>query len=106
MISSKQLEEMGYFDEGVFLYYEENIMGIKTKRLKKNIIVCNNIDVIHDHSVSIDKSLKRIKKYDILKTSQEYFEKRYNGASKLELFFLKVFRHLTRILLLIKYVID
>lgn len=106
MISSKHLEEMGYFDENVFLYYEENIMGIKTKRLKKNIIVCNNVDVVHDHSVSIDKSLKRIKKYDILKTSQEYFEKTYNSASKIELFFLKVFRYLTRILLLIKYVID
>lgn len=106
MISSKHLEEMGYFDENVFLYYEENIMGIKTKRLKKNIIVCNNVDVIHDHSVSIDKSLKRIKKYDILKTSQEYFERTYNRASKLELFFLKVFRYLTRILLLIKYLVD
>ena len=106
MISSKHLEDMGYFDENVFLYYEENIMGIKTKRLKKNIIVCNNIDVIHDHSVSIDKSLKRIKKYDILKTSQEYFAKKYNGANKMELFFLKVFRYLTRILLLIKYLVD
>lgn len=106
MISSKHLEDMGYFDENVFLYYEENIMGIKTKKLKKNIIVCNNIDVIHDHSVSIDKSLKRIKKYDILKTSQEYFEKKYNGANKIELFFLKVFRYLTRILLLIKYLVD
>lgn len=106
MISSKHLEDMGYFDENVFLYYEENIMGIKTKKLGKNIIVCNNVDVIHDHSVSIDKSLKRIKKYDILKTSQEYFEKTYNGASKIELFFLKVFRYLTRILLLIKYLVD
>ena len=106
MIASKHLEEMGYFDEGVFLYYEENIMGIKTKRLGKNIIVVNNVDVIHDHSVSIDKSLKRIKKYDILKTSQEYFEKTYNSASKIELFFLKAFRYLTRILLLIKYVVD
>ena len=106
MISSKHLEDMGYFDENVFLYYEENIMGYKTKKLGKNIIVCNNVDVIHDHSVSIDKSLKRIKKYDILKTSQEYFEKNYNGANKIELFFLKVFRYLTRILLLIKYLVD
>ena len=106
MISSKHLEDMGYFDENVFLYYEENIMGIKTKKLGKNIIVCNNVDVIHDHSVSIDKSLKRIKKYDILKTSQEYFEEKYNGASKIELFFLKVFRYLTRFLLLIKYLVD
>lgn len=106
MIASKHLEEMGYFDEGVFLYYEENIMGIKTKKLGKNIIVANNVDVIHDHSVSIDKSLKRIKKYDILKTSQEYFEEKYNEASKVELFFLKVFRYLTRFLLLIKYLVD
>ena len=106
MIASKHLEEMGYFDEGVFLYYEENIMGIKTKKLGKNIIVANNVDVIHDHSVSIDKSLKRIKKYDILKTSQEYFEEVYNGASKIELLFLKAFRYLTRFLLLIKYLVD
>ena len=84
-ISSKHLEEMGYFDENVFLYYEENIMGVKTKDLGKNIIVANNIDVIHDHAVSIDKSLKRIKKYDILKNSQYYFEKTYNHASKGEL---------------------
>ena len=105
-ISSKHLEEMGYFDENVFLYYEENIMGVKTKDLEKNIIVANNIDVIHDHAVSIDKSLKRIKKYDVLKNSQYYFEKTYNHASKGELFLLKLTSKITRIILLIKYMID
>lgn len=105
-ISSKHLEEMGYFDENVFLYYEENIMGVKTRDLGKNIIVANNIDVIHDHAVSIDKSLKRIKKYDILKNSQYYFEKTYNHASKGELFLLKLTSKITRAILLIKYMID
>lgn len=105
-ISSKHLEEMGYFDENVFLYYEENIMGVKTKDLEKNIIVANNIDVIHDHAVSIDKSLKRIKKYDILKNSQYYFEKTYNHASKGELFLLRLTNKITRVILLIKYMID
>lgn len=105
-ISSKHLEEMGYFDENVFLYYEENIMGLKTKDLGKNIIVANNIDVIHDHAVSIDKSLKRIKKYDILKSSQYYFEKTYNHASKGELFLLRLTSKITRVILLIKYMID
>ena len=105
-ISSKHLEEMGYFDENVFLYYEENIMGVKTKDLGKNIIVANNIDVIHDHAVSIDKSLKRIKKYDILKSSQYYFEKTYNHASKGELFLLRLTSKITRVILLIKYMID
>ena len=57
-------------------------------------------------SKNVQQILKRIKKYDILKTSQEYFEKTYNGASKIELFFLKVFRYLTRFLLLIKYLVD
>ena len=105
-ISSKHLEEMGYFDTNVFLYYEENIMGVKTKDLGKNIIVANNIDVIHDHAVSIDKSLKRIKKYDILKNSQYYFEKTYNHASKGELFLLRLTNKITRVILLIKYMID
>ena len=105
-ISSKHLEEMGYFDENVFLYYEENIMGVKTKDLGKNIIVANNIDVIHDHAVSIDKSLKRIKKYDILKNSQYYFEKTYNHDSKGELFLLRLTNKITRVILLIKYMID
>ena len=105
-ISSKHLEERGYFDENVFLYYEENIMGVKTKDLGKNIIVANNIDVIHDHAVSIDKSLKRIKKYDILKSSQYYFEKTYNHASKGELFLLRLTSKITRVILLIKYMID
>ena len=105
-ISSKHLEEMGYFDMNVFLYYEENIMGVKTRDLGKNIIVANNIDVIHDHAVSIDKSLKRIKKYDILKNSQYYFEKTYNHASKGELFLLRLTNKITRVILLIKYMID
>lgn len=106
LISSKHVVDMGYFDENVFLYYEENIMGVKTKRLNKNIIVCNNVDVVHDHSVSIDKSLKRIKKYDALKRSQAYFEKTYNKAGKFSMFLLYLTRYLTRILLLIKYSID
>ena len=105
-ISYKHLEEMGYFDTNVFLYYEENIMGVKTRDLGKNIIVANNIDVIHDHAVSIDKSLKRIKKYDILKNSQYYFEKTYNHASKGELFLLRLTNKITRVILLIKYMID
>jgi len=104
-ITSKHLLDIGYFDEGVFLYYEENILGIQTKRLNKKIVVCNNIDVIHDHSISIDKSLKRIKKYDILKTSQAYFEKKYNNCNFFIYLLLEVTRYISRVLLLIKYLI-
>ena len=106
LMTSKHLQDINYFDEGVFLYYEENIMGAKTKLLKKNIVIDNDVDVVHDHSVSIDKSLKRIKKFNILKKSQLYFERKYNHANIFELLFLIVTAFVARLILSIKYLLD
>ena len=106
LITSKHLENINYFDENVFLYYEENIFGIKTKRLNKNIVINNDVDVVHDHAKTINKNLKRINKYKILKQSQYYFEKNYNNANIFELMLIKVSAFITKILLFIKYIID
>ena len=106
LIKSKHLEDINFFDENVFLYYEENIFGIKTKRLNKSIIINNDIDVVHDHAKTIDKNIKRINKYKILKKSQLYFEKNYNNANKFELFLLRITAFITKILLYIKYIFD
>ena len=105
LINSKHLENINYFDDKVFLYYEENILGVKTKKAGKSMVVVNDIDVVHDHSVTIDKSLKAIKKYDILKQSQYYFEKYYNKANWLQLLLLKITTFITRIVLLFYYLI-
>lgn len=105
LINSKHLENINYFDDKVFLYYEENILGVKTKKAGKSMVVANDIDVVHDHSVTIDKSLKAIKKYDILKQSQYYFEKYYNKANWLQLLLLKITTFITRIVLLFYYLI-
>ena len=90
MVSSSHLEKINYFDENVFLYYEENILGIKTKRENKNIMIDNNVSVIHNHSVTIDKSVNKLKKYKLQKQSQYYFEKNYNNANILERLLLKL----------------
>ena len=105
LINSKHLENINYFDDKVFLYYEENILGVKTKKAGKSMVVVNDIDVVHDHSVTIDKSLKAIKKYDILKQSQYYFEKYYNKVNWLQLLLLKITTFITRIVLLFYYLI-
>ena len=105
LINSKHLENINYFDDKVFLYYEENILGVKTKKAGKSMVVVNDIDVVHDHSVTIDKSLKAIKRYDILKQSQYYFEKYYNKANWLQLLLLKITTFITRIVLLFYYLI-
>ena len=106
LITSKHLKDINYFDENVFLYYEENIFGVKTKKLNKLIVINNDIDVVHDHAKTIDKNLKRINKYKILKKSQLYYEKKYNKANIFEVLLLKITAFITKLLLYIKYLID
>lgn len=105
IIDANYLKSINYFDDNIFLYYEENILGKITKNNNKNIIVCNNIDVIHNHSVTIDKALKKIKKYDALKKSQMYYEKKYNNIGILRQFILWLSIKITRIILYIVYLI-
>lgn len=73
-------EEINGFDENVFLYYEENILAKKINKLSKNIIIDNTVEVFHNHSVTIDKSLNKIKKFKALAKSQRYYNKMYNNA--------------------------
>src|SRR5574344_1146933 len=103
LMMSSHLKKINYFDEGVFLYYEENIFGIKTKALRKNIVIDNNIDVVHDHATSINKSVNRIKKIRIMHKSQYYFEKNYNGANIFQLLLLRIVGFISSIILSIKY---
>lgn len=102
LIKSEVLKKMGFFDENTFLYYEENIMASKLKHTRYKILVNNNVTIIHDHSVSIDKSINRINKYKILKQSQMYFETTYNHASSLEKFLLRLTIRLTLITLYVR----
>ena len=63
LIQSKTLQAVNYLDDHVFLYYEENILAKKLQVKKKINLISNKVTIIHNHSVTIDKSLKRIKKY-------------------------------------------
>ena len=87
-MKASTIRDAGYFDENVFLYYEENIMAKKLEALQLKSVLYNDITFVHNHSVSIDKSVKRLNKYKILKKSQAYFEKYYNHANRFEQFLL------------------
>lgn len=95
MIDSDSLEKANYYDENIFLYYEENIMANKLQKLNKKTLLNNKVSVIHNHSVTIDKNIKRIKKYKTLKKSQMYFHKNYNKANIFERFLLFITNKLT-----------
>ena len=90
IIKSDALEKVDFFDENMFLYYEENVMGIKLKNAGYTSLIINDVSVIHNHSVTIDNSMNRIRKYKTLKKSQRYFHKYYSNSSFIGMLFLDV----------------
>ena len=77
-VSIVRLKQVEYLDENVFLYFEENIMSCKLN--KKDIYLDCEVEVFHNHSVTINKNLNRAKKYLALSKSRRYFAKNYNHA--------------------------
>ena len=105
LMKSNILETINYLDENTFLYYEENILAKKLLSINKKELIANNIIVIHNHSVSIDKNVKKIKKLKLQKKSQYYFQKTYNHANLFERALLKVTAFISRIILMLVYFI-
>lgn len=100
-VSILDLEKVGFLDEFVHLYFEENIMSVKLN--KKGIYLCLDAEVFHNHSVTIDKNLNRKKKYLALSKSRRYFAKNYNHAGIFTRFFLWFFEKLSCLFLSIFY---
>ena len=67
IIKSTILEEIDFLDENVFLYFEENILSQKLNKLNLEIRVNNEVVIIHNHSVTIDKNINRKRKLGILR---------------------------------------
>ncbi|MBR2712501.1 MAG: glycosyltransferase family 2 protein [Bacilli bacterium] len=102
MARREDLNLVGNFDDNTFLFYEENILATKLKNINKKTYIDNGVMVLHNESVTINKTMASIKKYKILKDSQKYFVKYYLHANAFELF---VLRFVYRISLIVAYII-
>lgn len=86
MIRSKVFFDIGGFDENVFLYYEETILGIKLKKKNKRTCILKEESFIHNHSSSIGKIYNsRKKRSKLLWESKRYILKNYYNATKTDL---------------------
>lgn len=103
LMNSRILEEVDFFDENTFLFYEENIMSKKLKEKNFDVVIDSDVRVFHNHSVTINKNVNMINKLKILKKSQVYFQKNYNKANKFEMFLLNTTNKLTIGILSIYY---
>lgn len=101
-VSGKVLEEVDYFDEATFLYYEEQILSKKLEEKDYQVAVDNNVVIIHNHSVTIDKNINKVNKYKELKKSQRYFVKEYLEATEKELKWLDFTNKLSLVILYIR----
>jgi len=85
MADMNALMECGLYDEEVFLYYEEKILGFQLKKKGYGTILLLNQSYIHLHSVSINKNVKSIlKKQAILHKSKLHYYKNYLGINRFQ----------------------
>lgn len=90
VIRGNILAEVNYFDENIFLYYEENVLSKKLEKINQHILINGNVEVFHNHSVTIDKVHTSVQKYKNLKKSQYYFQTKYNHAGILNQVIMKI----------------
>ena len=84
IIKSKVLKEIDYFDENVFLFYEEDIIGKKLKEKGYEIYSLNDIHFMHYESQTIGKVFSYGKKISMLNKSKMYFQTKYNKINILQ----------------------
>ena len=101
-IKSDVIKKINYFDENIFLYNEEEVIAKKLKDINLLTAILNSETVIHEHSVSINKSMSSLKKVKIANKSRIYYQKKYNNANLFEL----LICHITNFLILVKEFIN
>ena len=86
LIRSKAFQDIQGYDEGIFLFAEETVLGIRLKKKEWKTILLLSNTFVHDHSVSINKTYKSKKKTDLLMwKSRKYILKKYYGFNELKL---------------------
>lgn len=96
MMNTQLMINNGMYDEDVFLYCEETILGIKFKNagLKSAILVDD--EYIHNHSVSISKTYKsEVSKRRIMLKSRHYVLTKYYNANAFESLLARLFEELS-----------
>lgn len=88
MFDAKKIIDKAMFDENVFLYCEERMLGMKCQNAGYKIALLPQSTFIHNHSVSINKTIgTEVKKRKVMNKSAMYVIKEYYRANKLGIMF-------------------
>jgi len=89
-IDARVFCEIGGFDESVFLYCEERILGRKLKDRGFRLAIDTSVSYLHRHAVSVERSIKRVEQIRILYQSRKYYYQNYVRLSKFRQWILDV----------------
>lgn len=78
IIRADLLKQIGYFDENVFLFYEEDILAQKIRQSGYVTVSLNSEKFIHYESQTIGKTFSYYKKMKQLFISKMYYHNKYN----------------------------
>lgn len=90
LANAKALTEIQYFDERTFLYYEENILAYRLKKLGFSNYFITTCSVFHEVSASINKKFSSYKKSKTMHDSKRIYCKYYLNFNKVQLFLLDI----------------
>ncbi len=89
-IRSDVFKQIDGLDENVFLYCEELILGKRLQQAGYLTGLVTSEKYIHNHAVSIRKSMKNIAVWKTVLKSKYYYQKNYNGANFWQLILLRL----------------
>ncbi|TNJ66751.1 glycosyltransferase family 2 protein [Paenibacillus hemerocallicola] len=95
MISKQCARKITPFDEGTFLFEEENILGFKMEKLGYETVYCTYSEVIHAHGQST-KNMKAFS-YSCFVESELYYFKKYLNSTIVQyvpLYIIRTFKFL------------
>lgn len=85
LLDTEKFLEVNAYDENIFLYQEEAVLGFKLRRKAYDTAVLTDEFYIHEHSVSISKSYKKtLERQALREESLMYYYKKYLKISKIQ----------------------
>ena len=84
LFNMHEIKDVGFFDENIFMYYEEIDFAYRCKKLKKNIFLIPSVNLLHYGQSSVEayekyNELKALRQWHYM-WSKFYFYKKHFGV--------------------------
>lgn len=84
-----KFKSIDFYDDGIFLFEEETILGYKVKQAGGTSLLCKKYTYEHFCAKTIDATINYIEKLKMIQKSRLYFHKMYTTKSSFLIFLLK-----------------